>query len=294
MGAPVDLRTAEGAVRIERDAVLVTGPEALAYLQGQLSQDVESLGVGDSARSLLLQPSGKVDAWLRVTRSGEDELALDVDAGHGEAVLARLQRFKLRTKADLSAVSWSGWALRGPSVERREGVGPDVLALPAGWPGVAGVDLLGEAVDRPAGLDEAPGEALEALRIECGVPAMGAELADATIPAEGGQWLIDASVSFTKGCYTGQELVARIDSRGGNVPRPIRGLLVEGDPLPSGAALRLDDKEVGLVTSSARSAVLGTVGLGPIARTVEVGTRVQVETGPDRATTAVVAELPLR
>src|SRR5687767_1292402 len=179
MGSPVDLRTTEGVVRIEREVVVVSGPEARPFLQGQLSQDVDALGVGASAWSLLLQPTGKVDAWLRVTRTGEDELALDVDPAYGDAVLARLQRFKLRTQAELAPARWTGWALRGPSVERREGVGAEVLALPAGWPDVTGVDLLGEDVPRPAGLDELPAAALEALRIEVGVPAMGAELTDA-------------------------------------------------------------------------------------------------------------------
>ena len=101
---------------------------------------------------------------------------------------------------------------------------------------------------------------------------MGAELTEATIPAEAGQWLIEASVSFTKGCYTGQELVARIDSRGGNVPRPLRGLLVDGDPAPVGASVSRDGKEVGHVTSSARSEALGAIALAPDQpRSVEVG-----------------------
>jgi folate-binding protein YgfZ len=292
MGNVVDLRTTEGAVPIERDVVLVEGPEAVAFLQGQLSQDVEALGVGASAWSLLLQPTGKVVAWLRVTRLADEELAVDVDPGSGDAVLARLQRFKLRTKAELSSSQWTGWALRGPGVERREGVAPDVLALPAGWPGVPGVDLLGDVVERPAGLDELPARALEALRIECGVPIMGAELTDATIPAEAGQWLIDTAVSFTKGCYTGQELVARIDSRGGNVPRPIRGLVADGEPFAVGAPVRLDEKEVGHVTSSAESAALGAIALAPISRGVEIGARVEVGESSPRA--ATVTELPLR
>jgi tRNA-modifying protein YgfZ len=291
MEEPVDLRSVEGAVPLERDAVLVTGTEAVSYLQGQLSQDVEALGVGESMPSLLLQPSGKVDAWLRVSRTADDELVLDTEAGHGEAVLGRLQRFKLRTKVELAARRWSGWALRGPSIERREGVSPAVLALPTGWPGVAGVDLLGDQVSLPAGLDELAPAALEALRIECGVPAMGAELTDATIPAEAGKWLIDASVSFTKGCYTGQELVARIDSRGGNVPRPLRGLRVDGDPVAVGAPVTVDGNEVGQVTSSAASAVLGAIALAPMARTVEVGAQVVVG---DAGQTATVTDLPMR
>jgi folate-binding protein YgfZ len=294
MGPPVDLRSAEGAVRIARDVVVVSGPEAVEYLQGQLSQDIEALGVGESAPSLLLQPTGKVDAWLRATRRADDDVVLDTDRGHGEALRARLQRFKLRTKADLTLESWRGWALRGPSVERREGVAPSVLALPAGWPGVAGVDLLGDDVDLPAGLEELPAEALDALRIECGVPAMGAELTEATIPAEAGQWLIDASVSFTKGCYTGQELVARIDSRGGNVPRPVRGLLVDGDAVGVGAAVVVDGTEVGRVTSSATSPALGAIALAPIARTVEIGAPVTIQGEDGTERSATVAALPMR
>jgi folate-binding protein YgfZ len=289
MGAPVDLRSTEGAVPIQRDVVTVHGEEALAYLQGQLSQDVEALGVGGSAWSLLLQPNGKVDAWLRVTRTAEADLVLDVDPGFGEAVRDRLQRFRLRTKAELSMEVWSGWALRGPSIERREAVGPDVLSLPAAWPGVPGVDLLARTVEPLPGVEQLDPASLEALRIECGVPAMGAELTQATIPAEAGQWLIDTSVSFTKGCYTGQELVARIDSRGGNVPRPLRGLRIDGAAVDAGAEVVADGAVVGAVTSSATSAVLGPIALAPITRSVDVGTAVTVA---GRA--ATIAELPLR
>ena len=289
MGSPVDLRTTEGVVRIERDAVTASGPEERPFLQGQLSQDIDALGVGASAWSLLLQPTGKVDAWLRVTRTGQDELVLDVDPGFGEAVLARLRRFKLRTDVELAEARWSGWALRGPTVERRETAGPDVLALPAAWPGVPGVDLLGPSVEPLPGVPELDPSSLAALRIECGVPAMGAELTDATIPAEAGQWLIDLSVSFTKGCYTGQELVARIDSRGGNVPRPIRGLRIDGDPAAAGADVVADGTVVGRVTSAATSAALGPVALAAVSRKVEDGAVVSVDGQP-----ATVAELPLR
>ena len=286
---PVDLRTTEGAVRIERDVVHVAGPEAVSFLQGQLSQDVEALGVGASAWSLLLQPTGKVDAWLRATRTGEEELVLDVDTGFGDAVLARLQRFRLRTKADLSPARWAGWALRGPSVERREVAPPEVLSLPASWPGVAGIDLLGPSVDGLPALDELDPGTLEVLRIECGVPAMGAELTESTIPAEAGRWVIEASVSFTKGCYTGQELVARIDSRGGNVPRPVRGLVVDGEPVDPGADVVAGDAVAGQVTSSATSPALGPIALAPLSRSVEIGAAVTIDGRP-----ATVAELPLR
>lgn len=293
MEATIDLRATVGAVPIARDVVTVEGPEATDFLQGQLSQDVAALAVGASARSFLLQPTGKVEAWLRVTRTAGEQLLLDVEQGFGDAVLTRLQRFKLRTKADLALDQLSGLAVRGPGAAGFEPEARSTIAAAAGWPGVEGIDLLSGDPLALAGVPLADSSALEALRIECGVPAMGAELTEATIPAEAGQWLIEASVSFTKGCYTGQELVARIDSRGGNVPRPIRGLLVDGDPPPVGASVTVDGKEVGHVTSSAWSGSLGAISLAPIARAVEIGARVSVDSGGP-AQSATVAELPLR
>jgi len=111
----------------------------------------------------------------------------------------------------------------------------------------------------------------DAARIEAGVPRAGAEITDDVIPAELGQWLIDRSVSFTKGCYTGQELVARIDSRGGNVPRQLRGLLVVGDQVPAvGAEIVVDGTVVGTVTSAAHSGRLAApVALGFVKRAIE-------------------------
>jgi folate-binding protein YgfZ len=230
---------------------------------------------------------------LRVTRVADDALLLDVEAGFGEAVLARLKRFKLRTKADLALERWSGLAVRGPGVGDLA-VPAGALAVPAGWPEVDGVDLLSDDELALTGAPLVDAGALEALRIESGVPAMGAELSDTTIPAEAGQWLIDASVSFAKGCYTGQELVARIDSRGGRVPRPIQGLRVDGDPPPVGTTVHHDGTEVGRVTSSARSARLGAIALAPLARSVDPGTPVELH-HPDGTTgTAVSAALPMR
>src|SRR5690606_4763618 len=211
-----------GAHVVARDVVRVAGPEAIGYLQGQLSQDVQGLAVGASARSFVLQPTGKVDAWVRVNRTDEDEVILDVDGGHGEALVARLRRFLLRTKAEVTPLAWRCVALRGPGATRAATAAVadrDVLALPAGWPGIDGADLLGPEAEVPEGVPEVDVAAYESARLRAGVPALGAELTERTIPAEAGRWVIDASVSFTKGCFTGQELVARIDSRGGNVPR---------------------------------------------------------------------------
>lgn len=290
--APHDLRTTLGAAPLRRDVVRATGPDAVDFLQGQLSQDVTTLGIGESVPSLLLQPNGKVVAWLRVTRIGDGDLALDVAAGHGHAVHERLRRFRLRTKVELEETTWSGLAVRGPGAS--DVAAPAGLhALSAAWPGVDGIDLLGEGELALAGVPLVDPEALEALRIESGVPAMGAELSDATIPAEAGRWVIDVSVSFDKGCYTGQELVARVDSRGGNVPHPVRGLLVHGEPVPVGAAIATSSGPAGTVTSSARSPVLGAVAMGVVSRTAPIGETVDLTWGGG-GVEATIAELPLR
>ncbi len=250
------------AVVVERDVVTVEGPDAAAYLQGQLSQDVERLAVGGSAWTFVLQPQGKVDAWFRLTRVGHEAFRADVDAGHGEALLARLQRFLLRTKADLTLTTEPMVAVRGMATVN----GAAVPALDPAWPGIDGVDLLGTD-QLPEGVARGTVAALERLRIRAGVPAMGAELTERTIPAEAG--VVERSVSFTKGCFTGQELVARIDSRGGNVPRHLR--LVEADELLTvGAGVLVDGRVVGEVTSSVPAADGGpALALAYVGRAVE-------------------------
>ncbi|MEY2459169.1 MAG: tRNA-modifying protein YgfZ [Acidimicrobiaceae bacterium] len=262
---------------IERDVVRAHGPDTATFLQGQLSQDVESMAIDESRWSLLLQPTGKVEAWLRVTRVADDEFVLDTDHGWGDAVIARLQRFKLRTKCDIDPVSeWRCFAVRGTTVDHP-------AARPIVWPGVDGVDLLGEDVAAPDGLP-VDADAYERQRIESGVPVMGRELTDATIPVEAGQWLIDASVSFTKGCYTGQELVARIDSRGGNAPRPVRGLRLSVPATVGAEVTTAAGDHVGNVTSAHE-----IVALAPLKRSVAPPADVLVA-----GHAAQVVELPMR
>jgi folate-binding protein YgfZ len=203
----------------QRDVIAVEGPDAVTFLQGQLSQDIAALPVGQSSWTLLLQPQGKVQSWLGVRRDDNESVLLDVDAGYGDAVVERLSRFLIRTKATVAVTA------------------RDVVLDPSAEP------------------------ATDAERIAAGVPAMGAELTENTIPAEVGQWFVDASVSFTKGCYTGQELVARVDSRGSNVPRHLRVLTVADDvEVPVGAEVVADDGSVvGAVTSSAPGLALAYV-----------------------------------
>jgi folate-binding protein YgfZ len=209
-------------------------------------------------------PQGHLGALLRVTRTGDDAVALDTDAGGGADVLARLRRFLLRTRCELVEAAWPCIAVRGPGAAAPDRLPEGVHVVVPETPGVAGYDLLGPGAAVPDGVGAGEPAAYEALRIEQGVPRRGSELGERTIPAEVG--VVDRSVSFTKGCYTGQELVARVDSRGGNVPRRLRGVVVDGDEVPPPGAEVLvvgDDgeREVGHVTSAAASGRLG----GPVA-----------------------------
>lgn len=269
--------TRTAAIRHDRDVVRVTGSDAADYLQGQISQDVEGLEVGDSAWSLVLAPTGKVDSWLRLHRLAPDEFVCDLDPGHAGSAIARLARFKLRSDVAFEAEpGWSIISVRGPAAG--EVAVPAELTAEVCWPGFEGFDHLGRQVELPAGLARFTESEYEALRISVGWPRLGAELTPETIPAEAGGALIGASVSFTKGCYTGQELVARIDSRGGNVPHPIRLLVGPVDrDLPVGAAVELDGAEIGTVTSSAgrREGEPG-LALARVPRRVEPGATVTV------------------
>jgi folate-binding protein YgfZ len=240
------LRNHAGAVWLSRDFISVAGPDTITFLQGQLSQDVEKLLVGESAWSFLLQPQGKVDALLRVHRTEDDGVVLDTDGGYGGRVIERLNRFKLRIKAELEPLDWRCLAVRGPEAHLV------AKGWPADWAGLSGVDVVGMGPELPDGVRLCDLQAYEAVRVEAGWPMMGREIDEKTIPAETG--VVDRAVSFTKGCFTGQELVARIDSRGGNVPRHLRGVVVGTNVVPPvGATVEVDGKDVGVLTSVAES-----------------------------------------
>jgi tRNA-modifying protein YgfZ len=203
----------------ERDTVTVSGADALTYLQGQLSQDLLSMAIGDRRWTFLLQPTGRVEVLAAVTRAGDDAFLFDTEFGFGDLLSARLARFKIRVKVDI-----------GP-IERISG---------------------GDFAD-------------EAARIEAGWPAMGSEIVPGeTIPAETG--ISEAAVDFKKGCYPGQELVERMDSRGADAPRRLRILDVEEGAKP-GDRIELDGRDVGVLTS-----VAGHRALGYVKRGVDLGT----------------------
>ena len=294
----------QGAALVDRSArgaVLVEGPDAFTFLQSLLSQDVSALEDGQGAHALLLQPQGKLDTDLRLLRVG-DAAWLDCEVGRGEALAASLRRFKIRIKADVDdrTGGWGCLTLRGPEVAGRVEAagGPSLPAevhahvawdagsgtgatrlVRADWPGgPPGADLVGPVGEleglwtalvaagfRPAGLT-----AYEAARVRAGVARQGLDIDEKTIPQEA--FLELDAVSFTKGCFLGQELVCRIDSRG-RVNRFLRGVRIDQGGIdttpPAGAGIVVGDKEVGTLTTVARSES-GVVALGYLRREVEV------------------------
>jgi len=286
------LRTELAVIAGQRQAVIAEGPDALTFLQGQLSQDLNELAPGEASWSLVLHPQGKISAWFRITRVSDDRFILDLDDGWADEVLTRLNRFKLRTKIDIELAPWSALTLVGPGADDHviEGVEHDMITS---WAGVPVRDVFGPDLDSAAtGLPAVDPHAFTALRIEAGVPKMGTELDESTIPAAAG--IVEKSVSFTKGCYTGQELVARIDSRGNNVPKRLLSVVLQGSDVPvAGAEITADGAMLGQVTSAATSGQIGSpIALAYISRAGQVGQAVTVDID-GVATSGELRELPL-
>ena len=300
------MRHAVGGRLVRRDVLLLQGPDAVSYLQGQCSQEVESMSEGEARHALLLSPQGKLDALVRVVRTSGDAYLLDVDGGYGPAVRARLERFKLRVKVEIDDLDLPCLSLRGPDSALAAAQVPAAHRVDFSWNEVVGVDLFGPAAAVvPAHVRPAGPAAWEALRVEAGIPAMGREIDERTIAAEAD--LLDRCVSFTKGCYTGQELVARLDARGNKVARRLAGLVVEATsepapdgldetgPIPDGTAVMETGggAELGTVTSSAWSPVLGAVALAYLHRRLTPPAPVAMRTPGGTELAAEARPLPL-
>lgn len=238
-----------------RDVVQVAGPDAMTYLQSQLSQDLRPLQVGQSVWSFVLQPTGKVDVLLRVWRTADDTFVLDTDAGFGEVMVARLNRFKIRVKAEITTLPWKCLAVHGGATA------PEGALVAWG----TGYDLLGESPVAPEGATPGDAEYLLAARIGAIWPAMGAEIVPGeTIPAETG--ITSVAVSFTKGCYPGQELVERMDSRGATAPRLLQRVQVAEGATAAGNEYVVDGEVVGTITSVWRDQALAYIKRSALAR----------------------------
>jgi folate-binding protein YgfZ len=225
------------AARRPRAYVRVHGPDAADYLQRMLSNDVLA---ADSVDALLLTPKARVIAPLLVWRRDDDDFLLLTEPELGDVVLQHLTRMRFAAKCE---------------VEREEHTSTIVFDGEGGIEnrdyGRPAVEVLDADVETTIGDEE-----LERLRIEALTPRFGREIDDRVLPAEAG--LDERAISFTKGCYPGQEPVARQHYRG-KVNRRLRVLDVDGDPPPPDTPVTCEGKEVGRVTSAVPGVALAYV-----------------------------------
>jgi folate-binding protein YgfZ len=226
-----------------REFVAVRGTQAESYLQAMVSNDVEALAVGDSCEALLLTPKARVIAPLTVWRRGVEDFLLLTEPGLGERVRATLLRMRFAARCEIELEDHASAVVLG-----------EAEGIPTSDYGVPAVEVLDIGLELTVSDDE-----LELMRIRAGTPRFGRELDDRVLPAEAG--LDSRAIDFAKGCYPGQEPVARQHYRG-RVNRSLRVFEIEGDPLPEyDAELTYGDKVVGRVTSAAREGA-GVVALG--------------------------------
>ena len=293
--------------RSERGKLALTGADAKGFLQGQVSNDVESLTPGSGCYAAFLTPKGKMLGDLRILDAG-GELLLDTERVALQALFNMIRRFSIGYDVQLHkrTIERSLLSLIGPDAARVAGV-PELaeasenhhLESTVGGTAVravrtdVGVDLLCEAADserlvqvlQDAGVLPVEEALVEALRVEHGRPRYGIDLDDTVIPQEAG--LNERAVSFTKGCYVGQETVARLYYRG-KPNRQLRGVRLS-EPAATGAEISFGDRTVGRLTSIAESPALGWIALALVRREAPPGSHVAVG---DDGVKAVVVELP--
>ena len=249
-----------------RAYVGVTRRDAADFLQRMVSNDVAAIGPGDSCEALLLTPKARVIAPLRVLRRADDDFLLLTEPALGETVGQQLVRSRFAAKVAVESEQHRSYVA----------VGVDVPGIPNDDYGPGGVEVLD--ADAPDGLEPVGADELERLRILARTPAWGREIDDRVLPAEAG--LVERAVSLTKGCYPGQEPIARLHYRR-HANRELRVLAIDADELPEyDAELRYGDKVVGRVTSAARSDG-GIVALGYVR--VEVPRDAELAVGPSKA-----------
>ena len=256
--------TALHVARRPRTFVGVRGPEATTYLERMLSNEVATLGEGESREALLLTPKGRVIAPMTVFRRGAEDFLLLTEPELGERLRAELLRSRFATKAEIELEQHSSVLVVG-----REAPPGAVANRDYGVPAYELVD------EEPPDWAQLPDEELERLRIHARTPRFGRELDERVLPAEAG--LDERAISFSKGCYPGQEPVARLHYRG-RANRTLRLLALESEPPASEPELTYDGKAVGRVTSAVRDPENGVVALGFVRR--EVPADAELRVGP--------------
>jgi folate-binding protein YgfZ len=294
--------------RSDRGKLALTGSDARSFLAGQVTNDIEGLQAGAGCYAAFLTHKGKMLGDLRVLAVDEPvpALLLDTERATLQALFDMIRRFKIGYDVELHkrTLQRGLLSLAGPSARTVAGAGDLPAEEHAHRPGTidgravaliatdVGVDVLCDADDTEAvraalqrdGATPVSEDAAEIVRVERGRPRYGAELDDSTIPQEAG--LNERAVSFTKGCYVGQETVARLFYRG-KPNRHLRGLRLS-EPAPAGAELRLGERVVGRVASAVVSPAYGPIALALVRREAAVGDSVAVEGGAS----AEVVELP--
>ncbi len=291
--------------RSDRGKLMVSGAEAAEYLQGQLTNDVEALSPGEGQYAALLDRKGHMQADMRVLRTSEEEIWIDTEAAALETTRRHLEMYKIGREVAIADLTDERaiLSLLGPRSVEIAGTAalPQHATAAASVGGVAciavgtdfGIDLIAKRADAgplrealtTAGAVEVGPAAAEVVRIEAGTPRFGAEMSAETMPAEAG--IVDDAVSFTKGCYIGQEPVARLHYKG-RPNRRLRGLELSA-PAPAGASLTLGEKEVGRIGSACVSPARGPIALAIVRREAEPGAELAV--GEDGVTARVV-DLP--
>ncbi len=291
--------------RSSRGKLLLKGSEAAEYLQGQLTNDIEALEPGDGCYAALLDRKGHMQADMRVLRLADDEVWIDVEPEALAAARRHLDMYKIGREVTLEDVSEgrSILSLIGPRSAELAGSAalPEHASGPVSIEGVEclavgtalGIDLIAPADDSErlraalaaAGAPQVDPDAAEIVRIEAGTPRFGSEMDTATMPAEAG--IVATAVNFEKGCYIGQETVARLHYKG-KPNRHLRGLRLSA-PAGPGAVLKLGEKEVGKLGGSCISPLHGPLALAIVRREAEPGAELLV--GEDGVTARVV-DLP--
>ena len=293
------LRETVGLVdRSQRGKLELTGAETLEFLQGQVTNDVEALVPGSGCYAALLDHKGKILADMRVLRM-DDSVWIDCEEVGLPALLKNVRMYSLGrdVKSEDVSAERAILSLIGPAAREALDVAPpeEEHAFVHGEHGIyvstdLGVDVICAAADADAvrealGIEPASEEAAECLRIESGRPRQGLDMTPSTIPQEAG--INERAVSFTKGCYVGQETVARLHYKG-KPNRSLRGLKLTA-PVEHGAQIMLGEREVGTIGSACVSPAHGPIALALIRREASPGDTVTV--GPDSIEAAVI-ELP--
>lgn len=242
--------------RVRRDAVVVSGRDAASYLHSQASNDIASLEVGGSRDAFFLDPTGKVIALTRVTRLADTRFLVDLDRGGLDELVPRLRRFMIRVDVTIEPVDLTCLCHRGADVESAPPTSAEIPVVDAWWADGTARDVL--LLNDTSGEDESP--ELEIERVIAVWPRHGSEIEPGvTLAASTG--VVSRAVSFTKGCYPGQELVERMDSRGAEAPFVLRRL-DEATDLAVGDEIVRDGSVIGRVTSVAGGWALAYVRRG--------------------------------